>query len=138
MASSSYYYRQYCNYKSQVSKLTGNRRELEKIEKQFSANPVSGDPGDYNKKINKALDNHGRALSGDGGFNANYSALEAMKEPDVLGDSDLNSAHRAIIREIQDLNNQISDAKRKQDQAWRNYERAKYEEKAAADRAKSC
>jgi hypothetical protein len=138
MASSSYYYRQYCNYKNQVKDLKNKRSELENIEKEFGRNPVSGDPNDYNKKINNALGYHTKAFSGDNAFNAMYSALEAMKEPEVLGDSDLNAAHRAIQAEIRSLNNQISEAQRKQDQAYRNYQNAKYQEKVAADNARQC
>ena len=107
-----------------------------KIEKEFGRNPVSGDPNDYNKKIDRALGNHAKALSGDNAFNALYSALEAMKEKEVLGDSDLNTAHRSIQAEIRSLNNQISDAQNKQDEMWRKYQNAKYQERVAADNAR--
>ena len=136
MASSRYYYNQYCKYKNQVKDLKNKRSELEKIEKEFGRNPVSGDPNDYNKKIDSALGNHAKALSGDNAFNALYSALEAMKEKEVLGDSDLNTAHRSIQAEIRSLNNQISDAQNKQDEMWRKYQNAKYQERVAADNAR--
>ena len=68
MASSRYYYNQYCKYKNQVKDLKNKRSELEKIEKEFGRNPVSGDPNDYNKKIDRALGNHAKALSGDNAF----------------------------------------------------------------------
>jgi len=136
MASSRYYYNQYCKYKNQVKDLKNKRSELEKIEKEFGRNPVSGDPNDYNKKIDRALGNHAKALSGDNAFNALYSALEAMKEKEVLGDSDLNTAHRSIQAEIRSLNNQISDAQNKQDEMWRKYQNAKYRERVAADNAR--
>jgi len=136
MASSRYYYNQYCKYKNQVKDLKNKRSELEKIEKEFGRNPVSGDPNDYNKKIDRALGNHAKALSGDNAFNALYSALEAMKEKEVLGDSDLNTAHRSIQAEIRSINNQISDAQNKQDEMWRKYQNAKYQERVAADNAR--
>ena len=136
MASSRYYYNQYCKYKNQVKDLKNKRSELEKIEKEFGRNPVSGDPNDYNKKIDRALGNHAKALSGDNAFNALYSALEAMKEKEVLGDSDLNTAHLSIQAEIRSLNNQISDAQNKQDEMWRKYQNAKYQERVAADNAR--
>ena len=136
MASSRYYYNQYCKYKNQVKDLKNKRSELEKIEKEFGRNPVYGDPNDYNKKIDRALGNHAKALSGDNAFNALYSALEAMKEKEVLGDSDLNTAHRSIQAEIRSLNNQISDAQNKQDEMWRKYQNAKYQERVAADNAR--
>ena len=136
MASSRYYYNQYCKYKNQVKDLKNKRSELEKIEKEFGRNPVAGDPNDYNKKIDKALGNHAKALSGDNAFNALYSALEAMKEKEVLGDSDLNTAHRSIQAEIRSINNQISDAQNKQDEMWRKYQNAKYQERVAADNAR--
>ena len=136
MASSRYYYNQYCKYKNQVKDLKNKRSELEKIEKEFGRNPVSGDPNDYNKKIDRALGNHAKALSGDNAFNALYSALEAMKEKEILGDSDLNTAHRSIQAEIRSLNNQISDAQNKQDEMWRKYQNAKYQERVAADNAR--
>lgn len=135
MASSSYYYSQYTKYKKQVKSLKGKRSELEKIEKEFDRNPVSGDPKDYNKKIKNALEYHAKGFSGDNSFNGMYSALEALKEKEVLDDPDLNSAHRAIQTEIRSLNQQINDAQNKQDQAWKKYQNAKYQEKVEADQA---
>lgn len=128
MASSGYYFRQHSKYNRQIRNLKHHRSELEKIERAFTSNPVAGDPGDFNKRINRALDDHGEALSGDSAFGGLYRLLEAKRESEVLGDSNLNTAHRAIVDEIRNLDNQISSTQRKADQSWRDAKNALYHE----------
>ena len=129
MASSGYYYQQHRKYNRQVKDLKRHRNDLEKIEKAFTHNPVAGDPGDFNKRISRALDDHAEALSGDSAFGSLYGLLEAKRESEVLGDSSLSTAHRAIVDEIRRLDNEISSTQRKADQSWRDARNAEYREK---------
>ena len=130
MNSSGYYDSQYRSYNRQVKKYKGQRAELEKIEKAFSSRPVGNDPDDYNKRLKKALDAQSKALTGDKKFDSLYKALEAKKEKAVLDDTNLNTAHMAIVKEIRSLNNQITNTQQKADQSWRNKQTALYQEQA--------
>ena len=127
-SASVYAKRQYEYYKKQVKSLKSKRTELEKIEKEFSKNPVQGDPKDYNKKLKKALNAHADALKGDNSFNVLYSSLEEKKEKEVMDDSNMISAHKAIMEAIRELENQITEAQKNADKSWREYTDAKYKE----------
>ena len=133
--SSGYYYRKYKEYKEKAKRLDNNRKKLVPIEEAFHKNPVQGDPDDVNKIIGKCVSYLQKGLSGDGGFNALYSAVESTKEKSVMQDQYLNPADRALVSEINRLISERDKAQRESDRYYRLYREALAAERAAASKS---
>lgn len=124
MASSSYYYSLYTQYKAEVSNLQKNIEALTKIVNGISSDYYD-EQSNVNRELNDLKEDLQKAVRHDNTWNTIASKCESYKEKSSSADSNLNSASSYLNEEIRSLNSKKSTAESNRDQAYRDYESAK-------------
>lgn len=128
MADSTYYYNLYRQYKKEVSDLEKDIKSLTGIR-----NTISGDfydeQSDVNKELEELKEDLKKSIRHDPSWDTLTEQCERYREKGSSADRRLLSSMDYLDSELQSLNNQKNCADRNRDQAYRNYENKKEEER---------
>lgn len=131
MASSSYYYSLYTQYKKEAKDLSRNISDLQKIK-----NSLTGDfydeQGNVNQELNNLKDDLNKSVRHDSKFTYIAGECENYKEKSTTSDANLNNAVISLENEISSLNTKKNSAEQKRDSYYRQYVSAKEEERQKA------
>lgn len=128
MASSSYYYRKYKDYRDKVKTLKNQITKLNDI-KNSLINNFYDEQSNVNKEINDLKDELKESIRHDSKFNTIASGYNKYKEKVSTADKSLGSTAEAIDSEISNLNSQKQTAERNRDSYYQKYEREKENER---------
>lgn len=127
MASSSYYYGLYKQYKNTVSSLQKNINSLTNIRNGLSSDFLD-EQRNVNQELNDLKEDLQKATRHDAIWNSTASKCEAYKEKVSSADGNLDTAMDYLDAEIRSLDSQKSIAESNRDQAYRDYQDKKDEE----------
>lgn len=127
MASSSYYYSLYIQYRNKAISLQRNIDSLTKIRDGIS-NDFYDEQQHVNQELNDLKEDLQRATRHDAIWNTTASQCEGYKEKVSTADGNLNASLDCLDAEIASLYVQKNEAEEARDQAYRDYEEAKEEE----------
>lgn len=127
MANSGYWYNQYVQYDNEVKKYEKNLKKLNKILDAY------GEFDDEKQAVNKEIDDLiadlKRGVRHNTIYTDNANELENEKEKDAGADPDLSQSMSAVQAEIAEINKKKSTAETNRNNAYRQYETDKEEEK---------
>lgn len=121
MANSSYYYNLYKQYRSKAASMQKNINSLIKIR-----NAIAGDYYDEQRNVNQELndlkEDLQNAVRHDASWTTIASQCESYKEKASTADGNLDSSLDSLEAEISTLNTQKRMAESDRDQAYRDYQ----------------
>lgn len=128
MASSSYYYNKYKDYKDKVKTLQGQITKLKNI-KNGLTNDFYDEQSNVNQELNELKEELKNSVRHDLKFNTIVSGCNKYKEKTSTADKSLNGVVEALESEISSLSTKKQTAESKQDSYYRSYQREKENER---------
>lgn len=133
MASSSYYYNRYQEYKKKEKKYDGWYKQLKEMELSFMGAWSWMRYSEVNKCVGRCASNSRFALDGDYMFASNSALLEETKERATSDDASVSVAISSIKNEKERVRRLRDEARDTKEEYYRKYKSAKRRE--AAERA---
>ncbi len=128
MASSTYYYNQYKNYKKQAKEYGDNISELQKIYNSVT-NDLYGKIQPVNNEIDNLVDDLKKSVRNNGSFDSSTNSLYSKKEKGVTADHYMRTVVSELQDEINELNRKKNDAEDDRDYNYNLYKQKQKEER---------
>ncbi|MCM1543140.1 MAG: hypothetical protein NC121_18035 [Blautia sp.] len=127
MASSSYHYGKYQEYKKLAQRYGKNISALTDIKNNLTGS-FCDEQGDVNRELDELKEDLNKAVRHDSRFSVIAGGCDMYKERSTTADACLNHAVIALENEIASLNARKMTAEQNSDAEYRNYEEAKRRE----------